>query len=117
MCPSWGPLRFELSARVRTDAEAEALLEKPTGKLWLTGDLHTNPGVLGMGRCLRHEANGDLVRWAMDFSHPSSSLAAAAPGAPKPGKDYISFSTVLTHDRGSGLGVHTSQPVKQISSP
>ena len=42
------------------------------------GGVHTNPGVLGMGRCLRHESGGDLVRWVMDISHPSSSLAAAA---------------------------------------
>ena len=50
------------------------------GRLWLTGSLQSNPGVLGLVRCARMEPQGKLLRCVFDAS-TRFSLHAQSRGA------------------------------------
>jgi hypothetical protein len=50
-------------------------------RLWLCGDVHERPGVLGMARCVRREPNGDAVRCVLDMGGGLGAEAMVATAA------------------------------------
>jgi fatty acid synthase len=63
--------------QVQVWVRADSVEAKPQQRLWLHGNLRDNPGVLGLGHCVKLEAHGDNVRWMLDAHHPSSALTTA----------------------------------------
>jgi fatty acid synthase len=53
----------------------------PARRLWLTGTLRSNAGLLGLVRCARAEPHGEVLRCVFDASTRHSLCAAARAGA------------------------------------